>query len=243
MNEPTSSTESRLRPLVARRGGRQAVWTFFAVAALGGSALFASLEHRRAGLTAPAIAPGAEDRDGVGGSAAVLPGATVAPLALPPDPAPDVAPLVAMQPRPVPPVKLSAIRSGAFAPPVMAPPMGGPLLATAPATGPEVVYDASRRRPQSRPDPFGELAAAAEPDKGAERVQAGTFSSPATTVPRGVVIQAVLETALDSTWAGMARAIISRDVMSFDGSRVLIARGSRLIGSIRPISPRASRAR
>jgi len=40
----------------------------------------------------------------------------------------------------------------------------------------------------------------------------------------------VLETAFDSTRAGFARAIVSRDVRGFDGSKVLIPRGSRLVG-------------
>jgi type IV secretion system protein VirB10 len=40
----------------------------------------------------------------------------------------------------------------------------------------------------------------------------------------------VLETALDSTRAGFARALVSRDVFSFDGSQILIPKGSRLIG-------------
>lgn len=61
-------------------------------------------------------------------------------------------------------------------------------------------------------------------------MEAGHFANPATTVPKGVVIQAVLESALDSTRAGFARAIISRDVFGFDGTHVLIPRGSRLIG-------------
>jgi type IV secretion system protein VirB10 len=43
----------------------------------------------------------------------------------------------------------------------------------------------------------------------------------------------VLETALDSTRPGLARALVSRDVRGFDGSRVLIPRGSRLIGEYR----------
>lgn len=41
---------------------------------------------------------------------------------------------------------------------------------------------------------------------------------------------AVLETALNSTQPGAVRALIQRDVHSFDGSRVLIHRGSRLYG-------------
>lgn len=44
------------------------------------------------------------------------------------------------------------------------------------------------------------------------------------------MIQAVLETAIDSSLAGQVRAIVSEDVHAYDGSRVLIARGSRLIG-------------
>ncbi|WP_245656612.1 TrbI/VirB10 family protein [Novosphingobium naphthalenivorans] len=62
------------------------------------------------------------------------------------------------------------------------------------------------------------------------RVEARTFKNPGTTVPQGAVIQAVMETALDSTRAGFARAIVSRDVESFDGTRVLIPKGSRLFG-------------
>jgi type IV secretion system protein VirB10 len=50
------------------------------------------------------------------------------------------------------------------------------------------------------------------------------------TVPKGTIVAAVLETALDSSRAGGVRAIVSRDVRSFDGSRVLIPRGSRLYG-------------
>ncbi len=49
-------------------------------------------------------------------------------------------------------------------------------------------------------------------------------------VPQGAVIPAVLETALDSDLPGSARGLVSRDVKSFDGSRILIPRGSHLIG-------------
>ncbi|HLZ77895.1 MAG TPA: TrbI/VirB10 family protein [Sphingomonas sp.] len=73
-------------------------------------------------------------------------------------------------------------------------------------------------------------APGADGRKADERVEAGRFANPSTTVPKGTVIQAVLETALDSTRAGLARAIISRDVYSFDGSKVLVPKGSRLIG-------------
>jgi len=54
---------------------------------------------------------------------------------------------------------------------------------------------------------------------------------PSVTVVQGTLIPAVLETALDSTRPGQARAVVSRDIAGFDGSRVLIPRGSRLIGN------------
>ncbi|CAN7250435.1 type IV secretion system protein VirB10 [Phenylobacterium sp. LjRoot225] len=52
-------------------------------------------------------------------------------------------------------------------------------------------------------------------------------------IPQGAVIPAVLETAINSDLPGYTRAIVSRDVRSFDGRTVLIPRGSRLIGQYR----------
>jgi type IV secretion system protein VirB10 len=49
-------------------------------------------------------------------------------------------------------------------------------------------------------------------------------------VPQGSMIPAVLETAIDSDLPGQVRAVVSRDVRSHDGSRVLIPRGSKLVG-------------
>ncbi|HEY0316205.1 MAG TPA: TrbI/VirB10 family protein [Sphingomonas sp.] len=53
---------------------------------------------------------------------------------------------------------------------------------------------------------------------------------PAEVVAQGTIIPAVLETAINSDLPGYARALVSRDVRSFDGSKVLVPRGSRLIG-------------
>ncbi len=50
------------------------------------------------------------------------------------------------------------------------------------------------------------------------------------TIPQGAIIAAVLETAINSDLPGSVRAVVSRDVRSFDGSRVLVPRGSKLIG-------------
>jgi len=78
---------------------------------------------------------------------------------------------------------------------------------------------------------LAELASSATARKTCAR--AGMFANRGTTVPQGTLIPAVLETSLDSTRPGLARAIVSRDVRGFDGSRVLIPRGSRLIGEYR----------
>jgi len=46
----------------------------------------------------------------------------------------------------------------------------------------------------------------------------------------GTLIPAVLETPIDTSRPGQARAIVSQDVRGHDGSKVLVPRGSRLIG-------------
>lgn len=48
--------------------------------------------------------------------------------------------------------------------------------------------------------------------------------------PQGTVIPAVLETAINSDLPGFVRAVVSQDVRGFDGTKVLIPRGSKLIG-------------
>ena len=53
------------------------------------------------------------------------------------------------------------------------------------------------------------------------------------TVTRGTLIPAVLETAIDAQRPGHVRAVVSTDVRSADGSRVLVPRSSRLIGEYR----------
>ncbi|WP_420380584.1 TrbI/VirB10 family protein [Marivita sp.] len=64
----------------------------------------------------------------------------------------------------------------------------------------------------------------------AEVTQAQLIVNPSNTVVQGTMIQAVLETAIDSSLAGQVRAMVSEDVHAYDGSRVLIPRGARLIG-------------
>jgi type IV secretion system protein VirB10 len=56
------------------------------------------------------------------------------------------------------------------------------------------------------------------------------MADPASTVSQGTLIPAVLETAINSDLPGYVRAVVSQDVRSFDGTRILIPRSSRLIG-------------
>jgi type IV secretion system protein VirB10 len=60
-------------------------------------------------------------------------------------------------------------------------------------------------------------------------VASATFDPP-TTITQGTLIPAILETAIDTDVPGYVRAIVSTDIRSFDGSRVLVPRSSRLIG-------------
>jgi type IV secretion system protein VirB10 len=79
--------------------------------------------------------------------------------------------------------------------------------------------------------------------QGGGRVRASVFANRGSTVAQGTLIPAVLETAFDSTRPGFARAVVSRDVRGFDGSRILIPRGSRLTGEYRSdIQPGQKRA-
>jgi len=91
----------------------------------------------------------------------------------------------------------------------------------------------------------GASAGAASPLQGnaAVTVRATHLTNLSSTIPQGVLIPAVLETAFHSTAAGYARAIVSRDVRGFDGTKVLIPRGSRLIGEYRgSVEPSQDRA-
>ena len=52
-------------------------------------------------------------------------------------------------------------------------------------------------------------------------------------VLEGTILSGVLETAINSDLPGYVRAVVSDNVRSFDGSKVLVPRGSRLIGQYR----------
>lgn len=72
-------------------------------------------------------------------------------------------------------------------------------------------------------------------------VHATKLADPGSTVVQGTLIPAVLETAIDTDVPGYARAVVSQDVRSFDGSKVLIPRSSHLIGEYKAASQAGQR--
>lgn len=83
-----------------------------------------------------------------------------------------------------------------------------------------------------------DLASAAAPAEGAPPedlpARAVVMHNRAMLVPQGALIPAAIETPVDSSVGGAVRAITTGDTRGFDGTRVLIPRGSRLVGEIRP---------
>lgn len=90
----------------------------------------------------------------------------------------------------------------------------------------------------------GAAVQGAKPESSApvdDTAHATMIRSRASTIPQGTIMAATLETPLNSDRPGLARAIISADVRGFDGTRVLIPRGSRLIGEFKADSSAGKR--
>jgi type IV secretion system protein VirB10 len=196
-------------------------WIFGAIILIGGLALFLALNSRRQDLAASSTLPAGQG----GGMIASPP-----PLSLPasfPEYALETGPRL----RPVRPLAITPVPS---APPRVITRTVQPSLSS---LGPDdlsamglqrIPPPGSTEPPPSAPPP--QFVASSQPDMTDDRVSAGRLANPGLTVPKGTIVAAVLETALDSTRPGAVRAIVSRDVKGFDGTRVLIPRGSRLYG-------------
>jgi len=158
-----------------------------------------------------------------------------------PAPAPAIAPApaaITTRPDPVPAPILSSDSN----------PAGAPMVN--PYASPTMVYDASRpaqaaqsaeaasgapiSAPANSADAGAGGAAAAFASRiggvGGAPAQAKAMTNPATTVTEGTLIPAILETAINTDVPGYVRAVVSQDVRSFDGTKVLVPRSSRLIG-------------
>lgn len=79
----------------------------------------------------------------------------------------------------------------------------------------------------------GAPAAADDKPLGEGAARATIIRNRAGVVAQGELLPATLETPVNSQRPGPIRAVVSRDVRGFDGGRVLIPRGSRLIGEYR----------
>jgi len=220
----SSEQESILPHVAGNAPGNLGMWAFFAILAFGGIWLVSAMSANRAETQAPATfaAPGSEN-----GRITSAP-----PLALPRD-------FAALQPaarperrqidRPSePPRPRASVLDPSFAAvPARTLPNPAEALPFAEAepaaqARPSVVFDAD-----FLPSSASNAALQSEDQ---DRVTAGRFANPSRTIPQGTVIPAVLETALDSTRPGAVRALVQRDIYSFDGTRILVQRGSRLYG-------------
>lgn len=170
------------------------------------------------------------DQAGVGNPAVVAPSTPIPPMA------PAVAPVAAPVTPPVDPAPAPIL---ANQPGVTAVPAANPYAS------PTMVFDASRGAfaPRAAEAPAPAAAGAAMAGAGgagdfASRVggvgggpaQARPMLNPSTTVTEGTLIPAILETAINTDVPGYVRAVVSQDVRSFDGKRILVPRSSRLIG-------------
>ncbi len=98
--------------------------------------------------------------------------------------------------------------------------------AAAAAPGATAATEDARLNPEER---FAARVSSSQPES-SRAVQMHDLSR---VIPQGFVVPAILETAIDSDLPGSVRAVVSRDVRGFDGSQVLIPRGSKIIGQYR----------
>lgn len=201
-------------PLPASGPSPAMVAAAFAILAVG---LFMVLEARRHQAIRPLSSPADV------GEAPVLTSAP--PLTVPPPPQPA---FTAAPPLPSPPKIQYVDRPGPSPPPIVqyverpGPPAPAPAPTSLPykLDGPALVVDLA--------DASGEQGKAEQAaDATAHAI---VLRGRASLVPQGTLIPAVLETPIDSTRFGPVRALTSSDTRGFDGARVLIPRGSRLVG-------------
>jgi len=164
-------------------------------------------------------------------------------------PAQAAAPAVAPAPQPTPqPTPQPARPDPAPAPVLARSPDSKPASSANPYASPVLAYDASTaaRVATAAPPTAGQAGAAPSASGtvsgsaaafaasvggvGGGPAQATQLTNPSTTVTKGTLIPAILETAINTDVPGYVRAVVSQDVRSFDGTKVLIPRSSRLIG-------------
>lgn len=222
-----TAPERDIRPLVPRPRSGVSGAAIAGVVIVTALLLFLILDAHRRTLSAPTAIPHPAIADAV---------SAPPPLYVPPVPAAAVIPekdaehLPDQVPETTPPVVDSPVSAPFHEQPV------APVLSssrTVSGSAPALVLDTSHAAPsavggQKKSD--GSQSSGNETPASPQRARAVIFTGPSATVPQGTIIPAVLETALDSSHAGFSRALVQHDVRGFDGSQILIPRGSRLIG-------------
>jgi type IV secretion system protein VirB10 len=230
-----------IRPVVAKTSAGLPGWILIAGMVLAGILLFSVLDARRRAATMPATKARRADTAGVA--------APIEPLFVPPlPPATVVAPFVVtpvaplFAPRPAPPQTVYIPQILPTQPLALPPRPEVPAKTT---IDPVLVFDGGAGVAAAPNNEGGNAGAPPEASApvAAASARASVIRHLPTLVPQGTLIPAVLESALDSTKPGPARALVSRDVRGFDGARVLIPRGSRLFGDYRAdVEPGQNRA-
>jgi len=204
-----------------------------AIALVLGVATFMSLNSSRHASTAPATGTALQTQ-----TASTLPVPATVPgrpagVPMPSVPAPATAPQMSPMGAPLP---------GAL-----------PMPGGAPGSSPVLVYDGSTptapvtagpnapRDASGAPTMLAIGAAGATAVSDNSSVRSTRLSEPGSTVVQGTLIPAVLETAINTDVPGYVRAVVSQDVRSFDGSKVLIPRSSRLIGEYKAVTQAGQR--
>lgn len=148
----------------------------------------------------------------------------------PPDPAPaQLPPAIPSAPAPVASQLATQAAQQRAIRPTSAPVYAGPVrFQRARGNEPALLVDMT-----AGPGASVNGASAGASDASDDAVRATIIRNRGSIIPQGAIIAATLETPLDSDRPGLARAITAQDVRSFDGTRVLIPRGSRLIGEFK----------
>lgn len=241
-----AAAERDVRPVVERPRAGLSGPAIAGLAGIAGLGLFGVLEARRQSSTAPAT---------TAAYAAPLTSAAPPPLYIPPAPpevpATMVAPISATrevsvlpavrsspaevsvvpntQPGVSPPSDYSSSQAPAYAAP------SNPVRQSPRnVSGQALIVDSSSQESPGTPEAQSGNDAKGGDNKrvslSTTRARAAMLANRATTVPQGTLIPAVLETAFDSTSPGFARALVQKNIYGFDGTQILIPRGSRLIG-------------
>ncbi len=219
-DDSLAAANARAMPAVSRRPSRLALPAGVAAVVLLGAGTFAAVYRPAAdqaageGLTVSTRAPATSaDLPPPPVLAAAAPAVAAMPAyvqpATQPEPVVRAAPLLPAPPRQVTPSLLVDLS-------VPEPTAATAAAAKAEGAGPRLSANESflERVTKIRPDTVG----------------IDRMSSTDLVVPQGTIITGVLETAINSDLPGLVRAVVSRDVRGFDGTKVLIPRGSRLIG-------------